>query len=878
MKPIFGKRAIAALLPAALGFWAAPLSARDTTGVNPQDPRDSLEEVIVTATRRAENIQDVSGVVQAFDRETLRQDGITELRQLQLAVPGMSIANQEGNVEVYIRGVGSANNTELGDPATAPHINGVYIPRPRGLGGMFYDIDRVEVNKGPQGTLYGRNALAGTINIITAKPDFDAVSGYAQAEYGNRQSSAAEGAVNLPLNASNAVRIAAYYLDRDYGFSNVGDPRLQPAGLQEDKGARLSFLSEPSDRLSIFLMADYGSESGSGYPGANIHSAIVETGLRPEDLDIREVAYRGQQGELDNELWGVQAKLTVDFDGFTVEYTGSYRELDFYQRNASNDGIAHPGRDLSALDADDYTTVFWEQISESDVHEVRLLSNDDGPLSWSLGGFYFQEDQQSSFFSLADKGYCCYSGTEFIMPQVEGESYAAYADATFEISDRLRVFAGLRYTDEEKSRYGIGGNWALTLGGEDFACCLATRLGTEGFVPALLGRPNFDVSAIDTPQEMAQFLIEGIATPGARDTLIRQIEAIADGSNPNGNCFERDDIDNGFVRCPDGSNPDTAFANGGFTYANMTIPGQQQGADSFDFVDWRLGFEYDLSEDHMVYAKFSSAHKSGGFNDSFSADIVPESFEPEDLLVFEVGSRKSYRAFDMPAVFNATAFYYDYNDQVLQDLTCINLDVTSGDCNGFSLVNRNIGTSNIIGIEIESSINLPYNLHWDLNAALLDSEVDSGIVADGRAQDFGQGGAAPLIDLSGNKLPLQSDLSLSTRLSQSLDLGGGTLDWQILLNYRSSYFLSQFNESAVVFLDGSTQTALEAGFADKQEGFATINVAIGYAIGEPNMRIEGYVSNLTDEEASQKSLVGSNLNLRFLNDARAYGIRLISRF
>ena len=127
MKPIFGKRAIAALLPAALGFWAAPLSARDATGVNPQDPRDSLEEVIVTATRRAENIQDVSGVVQAFDRETLRQDGITELRQLQLAVPGMSIANQEGNVEVYIRGVGSANNTELGDPATAPpHQRRVY--------------------------------------------------------------------------------------------------------------------------------------------------------------------------------------------------------------------------------------------------------------------------------------------------------------------------------------------------------------------------------------------------------------------------------------------------------------------------------------------------------------------------------------------------------------------------------------------------------------------------------------------------------------------------------------------------------------------------------------------------------------------------------
>jgi iron complex outermembrane receptor protein len=167
------------------------------------------------------------------------------------------------------------------------------------------------------------------------------------------------------------------------------------------------------------------------------------------------------------------------------------------------------------------------------------------------------------------------------MPDVRGKSHAFYADGTYDVADRLRVLGGIRYTEESKSRYGIGGNWALTLGGADYACCIATRLGTEGFVPALLSRPNFDVSKINTPQGMAQFLIQGIASPGARDTLINQIGAIANGTNPAGTCFTRPDIDNGFVTCPTNT-------NGGFSYANLTIPGQQVGSAAFKYADWRL--------------------------------------------------------------------------------------------------------------------------------------------------------------------------------------------------------------------------------------------------------------------------------------------------
>ena len=865
----FARAALFALLSATA---AMPAYAQD----RPADGADNdKDEIIVTANRREENSQDVSGVVQSLGAEQLRQDGIVELRQLQLAVPGLSIANQEGNVEIFIRGVGSANNTELGDPGAAPHLNGTYIPRPRGLGLMFYDLERVEVNKGPQGTLYGRNALAGTLNIITAKPKLGQFGGYAQAEVSNRSSYAAEGAINVPLGSTAALRAAAYYINRDYGFNNVstGAPAntLKPAGLEENYAGRLSFLWEPSDRLSISIVGDYGKETGTGYPGANIFSAVAATGIRPDKLNLKDVVYRGLQGDMTNELWGVQGKIAYDFGTFGAELTGSYRSVDFYQVNASSDGINFPGRDLSAVQYDNFSGNFWQTKSKSQVYEARIFANEDQPFRWNLGGFYFNEDQAVGYLALADRGYCCYSATEFVMPEVKGESFAFYADGTYDVADRLRLIAGIRYTEEKKSRFGIGGNWALTLGGEDFACCFATRVGTEGFRPALLDRPNFNVANITTPRGQAQFLIEGIARPGLRDTLIAQIGSIANGTNPNGTCIDRPDIDNGFVNCPR-LNPSNT--NGGFSYANLTIPGQQIGRAKFDFIDWRVGVEFDIDDDHMLYAKVSTGHKSGGFNDSFNGSPIPEEFRPEDLLVYEVGTRNAFDLFNRPAVFNLTGFYYDYNNQVFQDLTCINLDTTQAPpvCNGYSLVNRNIGASRIYGAEAELRFKLPGNFSVDLNAAFLDTKITRGTVADARAQDFGAGGNSPLISLVGNRLPLASKINISARLSQSFQAGPGRFDWQALLNYRSSYFLSQFNEDDIVFLNGTRQTALSAGFPDRQKGFSTLNLGMGYTI--KNFRIEAWASNFLDEEVSQKALVGSSLNIRFLNDARSYGLRV----
>ncbi|MEM1372670.1 MAG: TonB-dependent receptor, partial [Pseudomonadota bacterium] len=283
------------------------------------------------------------------------------------------------------------------------------------------------------------------------------------------------------------------------------------------------------------------------------------------------------------------------------------------------------------------------------------------------------------------------------------------------------------------------------------------------------------------------------------------------------------------------------------------------------------------NDDQMIYAKVSTGHKAGGFNDSFNGSNIPEEFDPEKVTVYELGSRNVIQLFNSAATLNATAFYYDYEDQVLQDLICLGFDLSSGDCNSFSLVNRNLGKSEIIGLELDSSMRLTDTLGLDIVATFLDSEIKDGVVADVRAQDFSQGGQTPLINLSGNQLPLQSDFEMSLRLHQALELGRGMFDWQLLVNYRDDYYLTQFNENDVVSLDGTTRTALEAGFPDRQEGFVTVNLGLGYSM-DNGWRLEAFGNNLTDEQATQKAQVGSGLNLRFLNDARTYGLRAVKRF
>ncbi|QDH71439.1 TonB-dependent receptor [Marilutibacter alkalisoli] len=858
----------------------------------PADARDAstLDAVIVTVERREQDLQKYAGTAQAISADDARALGINnELRNIQALVPGMSMANQEGNLEIFIRGVGSSNNTELGDPGAAPHINGAYIPRPRGLGGMFYDIERVEINKGPQGTLRGRNALAGTLNIITARPDLDAFGGYVQVEAGNRDHRGGEFALNFPLGGWAALRVAGYKVEKDSPFENAGRAQeLDPAGIQDDRGARVSFLYQPDEKLSVFAMADMGKEGGTGYPGANVYTA-ARAGYMPDDVDLRKVIYRGAQGALDSTNWGAQASVSYDFGPVVLEYNTSYRDVDFRQTNAQSEGILWPGRNIEPLsdsnpggiDYDNYSTQYWMTKSQSQVHELRLSSHDDTRLRWTTGLFHFDEDQEVGYFSLADKGRW-YSGTEFTMPEVNGRSSAVFADGTFDVNDRLRVKGGLRYTKEEKSRYGIGGNWALGLPGtpaddapEGWPGEFATRLGTPGFAPAFMYRPNFDVTGLTSPAEMARFLLQGILSHGRNDTILEQIGGVANGGDFG--CVDRVDIGGEYLNCP---YQDWVQVNG--------IPAQQFGRSKFNFTDWRVGFEYDLSADNLLYGLVSSGHKAGGFNDTFDPEEIPETFKPESIIAYELGSKNSFGLFDRTSTFNVSAFYYDYRDQVFQDLAVIATNPSTGEATGFALVNRNVGKSAVYGVEAESVLRLPYSFILNLNALWLDSEIKQGTVADVRSQNWGVGGATSLIDLSGNELPLASKLTFNMRLQHSMELPFGTLDWQVLASYRSAFYLTQYNNRDVEFIrkdqdtgaviHDRTEDAASAGFPDRQRGETMLNAGIGLTTLDGRWRFEAWGNNLLDNDVSQKALVGSGINVRFLNDPRSYGLRVRYQF
>lgn len=181
-----------------------------------------IEEVIVTVERIQQSLQSYEGTAAVMQQSQLDALGATNLVDLPALMPGVEITNYEDNTELFVRGIGSNANTELGDPAIAPHLDDVYVPRPRGLGVAFFDIERVEVNVGPQGTVRGRNALGGSINIVSRKPKLGEFDGYAEYAIGNYDQQELRGALNVPLGKIAAARLAVYSSQHDEYVRNTG--------------------------------------------------------------------------------------------------------------------------------------------------------------------------------------------------------------------------------------------------------------------------------------------------------------------------------------------------------------------------------------------------------------------------------------------------------------------------------------------------------------------------------------------------------------------------------------------------------------------------------------------------------------------------------
>lgn len=850
------------------------------------DPATTLDDVVVTVERREQNLQDYAGTAVALSGADLKAVGVQDITDLEGRVPGLSVANNGGNIEIYIRGVGSSNNTELGDPAAATHYDGVYLPRPAGIGSAFFDIQRVEVNIGPQGTLRGRNATAGSVNIVTWKPGLNILDASAEVEIGNYQQRVFQGMLNLPIGETAALRIAGYHLEHDSYYTDVGPAQVGVAEAEDNNAGRIQFLWEPDSRWSILLGADYIRETGSGYTGTNYANPLGE-GIDPDDIeDPRRVVARAFTPELNTRHWGARAHINYDGDLFDIEYTASYRDLVYDYKAVTPLSPFYPGvlENLTGPGGLEETLDNFSQFqsitdSQSKTHELRFYDNE-GPWIWSVGAFYLEEDQYSFLGSTGDRGLF-FQGVEFNMPDVDTSSYALYADTTYSVTDRFRLTGGLRYTEDEKSRRGVAARYGFAIGGDNFSCCGGVRVGTEGFEFAGRGRsifnPDTDGNGTISDQEVLNFYFNGVARFGARDNVqtIFGNGPVPGGAPNRPPCL--DTITGDFFVCPpDGT---VSFA---VPFAGQIF--QQVGESKIDFIDWRLRAEYDISDDNLLYGLITTGNKSGGFNDNIGNAGLAPTYGPETVTLYEVGSKNEFYIGDYKARLNGSLFYNDYSDQVLTSLLSVAqiVDFLGGpqevpvpEDSSLALVvsySYNAAKSRIYGAQFEGGVDLPWNLGIDFNLLYLKAEVtEAEPIQDFRFQADVAPDEAVFRSIEGKTLPRTPEWQFNINLTQAFPTERmGQFDYVISSGYRSSMFTTIFNGEDYLQPDNPRRR-----LDDKVDGYWTFDVGFGWTPpGDGRVRLEGFVNNLTDEQNEAAIIITQFDNTRFFTRPRTFGARL----
>lgn len=415
---------------------AAPATAQEATDGQPADP---LEEgtIIVTANKREQAIEDVPASLQAFDSATLAATGITDIGDLQYLTPGLSITPFQSESQLFIRGIGNNVNAPGLDPSNAVHLNNIYLSRPALALVDLYDVERIEVLKGPQGTLYGRNATGGAVNIITARPA-DEFQASGSIGYGNFNAVRAEGMVNLPFSGG-AVRLAGLYSVDDGYTENLfaeGD-RLDQTDVLALRG-----------RLRFDIGAQWTVEGGIDYLRDNGNVGLALRNV-PEFggpyIDFPGNATGPRDYNLDGDVTGSQdallgdVQITWEGDNMTFRSITGFLDYEIAQ-NVDTDGTSNP---LEQLTQRTDTRAFTQ--------EFQLASAGSGAFQWIVGAFYLDEEtDHASVFELAfDLGL----DREPLFDDVTAtstQSWAVFAEGTYDFGGGFSATVGARYTEEDK--------------------------------------------------------------------------------------------------------------------------------------------------------------------------------------------------------------------------------------------------------------------------------------------------------------------------------------------------------------------------------------------------------------------------------------------
>ena len=396
-----------------------------------------LEEIIVTAEKVEASEQRTAIAMTVASGETLARNGINDVNAITNIAPSLQIAQNNANTLITVRGVSSQNFTETGDPAVAINMDNFYLQRAFAVNAALFDIERIEALRGPQGTLYGRNATAGALNIQSVKPTHD-FGANASLELGSDSLARIDGAVNVPVSDTFAMRFSGTYRTRD-GYRN-NEP-VRDGDDEDAKGGRVHLLWEPSDELSILLTGESIRLGGVG----PVIKRIPTTGVKSDGtLDIgsdRKWALNNP-GYTDIDVDAIRTAISYDFGPVTLSYFGGYQTSTLHRDNDQDGGLAA-----------DYGFQQNEDLDDQN-HELRLSSNQDDDLHWQVGAYYFKETNELlTYFQVHGLTPDPFNFFTFDY-DVGNESKAVFAQAGYRIVPEVEFELGVRYTEDERSQVG----------------------------------------------------------------------------------------------------------------------------------------------------------------------------------------------------------------------------------------------------------------------------------------------------------------------------------------------------------------------------------------------------------------------------------------
>jgi outer membrane receptor protein involved in Fe transport len=703
-----------------------------------QDAADDVErdafggEIVVTAQRQSERLQDVPIAVSAFSTEALEAQQIKTPSDLQLTLPNVTFTKTNfTGASFTIRGIGDLCVGTTCDSATAIHLNGDPLFSTRLFETEFYDLERIEVLRGPQGTLFGRNATSGVVNVITAKPKLGTFEAAAEAEYGNYESMKGKAMVNIPIGDTMALRVAGIYLNRDgYTKNAFLDTRIDDRDLYSVRG---SLRWEPSDDTTIDLMASYFHERDKrtriqkqlcqrdptgilGCLNSRLDSAPFNGNATfTAALTSREfLAIRGiPQAFALGSLYGpdVYANTTIPSDPRTVNtaYTPSYftSELTLQGQIEHNFGpvslqVSGQYQKIKLDASQDYNSNIGNRgLYATGLATLQAAAN--GALGPALQA-YFRPVAAAIIpngptgqlcTSLAEEsGYGAYGGNKICSDQSlqfdrsnqYNSSWSVEGILSSDLDGPFNFLVGGIYADYHltENSYYVNAFPIDYLTGVLGAFTAATNPPAAGgpLPPSFLATPFFRNNTDDL--KIRSYGLFGEAYFEFSDRL--KLTAGLRYNNDRKSVQARSTLAS-FLAPHGGTGSvfDSPFV-GSFD-ADPGTPGNQiiqSRTVKFNKLTGRAVLDFKVTDDNLLYASYSRGYKSGGINPPLQPIFaVPESFKPEQVDAFEIGSKNT---FDGGALqLNLTAFYYKYKDLQLSKIvarTAVN-DNVSADIYGF---------------------------------------------------------------------------------------------------------------------------------------------------------------------------------------------------